>query len=238
MSALKQKTFANYWFESGTPTFLVNLLRERNYPLPMIENLQSDQTMFSTYDLDNLKPEAILFQTGYTTIKDVEDRIFCFDYPNREVKTAFLKHLLDSFIDSGETYPWVLRLSSYLKRESLDEFFETISAIFASIPYTLETKRDEAYFHTLFYLMVSASGADARTEVLGYRGRIDLVVSFSDKVYIIEFKCNSSARAALKQIHDKGYADPYQQSGKKLVLMGINFDSEARNVAEWEVDRL
>lgn len=236
LSALAEQAFKHYWFETGTPTFLVNLLRERNYPLPMIENLQSDQTMFSTYDLDNLKPEAILFQTGYTTIKDVEDQIFCFDYPNREVKTAFLKHLLDSFIDPGETYPWVLRLSSYLKRESFDEFFATISAIFASIPYTLETKRDEAYFHTLFYLMVSASGANSRSEVLNYRGRIDLVVPFSDKVYIIEFKCNSSAKAALKQIHDKGYADPYRRSGKKLILMGINFDAEARNVAEWEVE--
>lgn len=82
--------------------------------------------------------------------------------------------------------------------------------------------------------MVSASGARARSEVLHYRGRIDLVIEFSDKVYVIEFKCNRSAKAALKQIHEKGYADIFRGSGKKIILMGINFDSEKRNVAEWE----
>jgi len=111
--------------------------------------------------------------------------------------------------------------------------FETITSIFGSIPYTLNTQRDEAYFHTIFYLMVSASGADAKSEVLTARGRIDLVVEFHDKIFIIEFKCNQSADKAIKQIHDKGYAEKYKQTGKKLFLIGVNFSSEKRNVAEW-----
>jgi len=238
MSALKQKAFRNYWFETGTPTFLVNLLRESHFPLPMIENLQTDETSFSTYELEDLNPDAILFQTGYVTIKDVEGDIFCFDYPNQEVKISFLKHLLTSYVKTKEAYSQMLRLAGFLQEERLDDFFDAMAAIFASIPHTLETRRDEAYFHTIFYLMVSASGADARSEVLHHRGRIDLAVEFSDKVYVIEFKCNQSAKAALKQIHDKGYADMFRQSGIKIILMGVNFDSEKRNVAEWAVEEL
>jgi hypothetical protein len=235
LKALDEKAFKNYWFETGTPTFLVDLLKERRFPLPMIEALQTDETMFSTYEIENLKPEAILFQTGYITIKEIdrEGGIYRFDYPNREVKTSFLKHLLASYIEEKGSYSQVLSLAGHLEKEQLDDFFEAMTAVFSGISYTLETQRNEAYFHTIFYLMVSASGAYTRSEVLHYRGRIDLVVEFSDKIYIIEFKCNRSAKAALKQIHDKGYADMFRQSGKKIILLGVNFDSEKRNVAEW-----
>ncbi len=240
LKALDERAFKNYWFETGTPTFLVNLLKERHFPPPMIENLQTDETMFSTYEIENLKPEAILFQTGYVTIKDVDhdEEIYCFDYPNREVKKSFLKHLLASYVEPQEAYSQVLTLASRLQKERLEEFFEAMTAIFATISYTLEIERNEAWFHTIFYLMVSASGASARSEVLHYRGRIDLVVEFSDKAYIIEFKCNRSAKAALKQIHDKGYPDMFRQTGKKIILLGVNFDSEKRNVAEWEWEKL
>jgi 2-oxo-4-hydroxy-4-carboxy--5-ureidoimidazoline (OHCU) decarboxylase len=127
-------------------------------------------------------------------------------------------------------------LADYLMKEDLPAFIETVSGIFSSIPYKLETRRDEAYFHTVFYLMVSASGVNANSEVMSSEGRIDLVLDFPDKVYVIEFKCNQSAKAALKQIHDKGYANKFRQSGKKVILMGVNFDSDKRNVAEWETE--
>ena len=116
-------------------------------------------------------------------------------------------------------------------------FMEIMTAIYASIPYTLETKRDEAYFHTIFYLMVSASGANVRSEVLTCDGRIDLVVHFPDKIYIMEFKCNQSPDAALQQIREKGYDHPYRRSGKKIILVGIDFDTETRNVAGWKVEQ-
>ena len=127
-------------------------------------------------------------------------------------------------------------LAGYLHQEKFNLFFETISAIFASVPYTLESKRDEAYFHTLFYFMVSASGVNALSEILTCDGRIDLVVEFHDKIFLIEFKCNQSAKAGIKQIHAKEYALRFKQGGKKIILMGINFDTEKRNVAEWVVE--
>ena len=98
------------------------------------------------------------------------------------------------------------------------------------------SKRDEAYYHTIFYLMLSASGGAAQSSVLTSRGRIDMVVTFPDKVYVIEFKCNQIPEDALRQIHTQGYAEPYQGSGKQIVLLGINFDVESRNIQAWAME--
>ncbi len=121
-----------------------------------------------------------------------------------------------------------------LQKEDFNAFFETLTAIFASIPYTLESKRDEAYFHTLFYLMICDSGVNAHSEVLTCDGRIDLMIEFPDKVFIIEFKCNLSAEAGISHIREKGYDQKFKQSGKKIILMGINFDTEKRNITDWK----
>ncbi|MEE4355169.1 MAG: AAA family ATPase [Desulfococcaceae bacterium] len=234
LKSLAECAFKNYWFETGTPTFLINLLRERNYPLPTIENMEAGEETFSTYEIENLKPEALLFQTGYVTIKDVEDHIYTFTYPNKEVKLAFQKHLLFSYLDKTVNYSKILRISSYLQKGMLNDFMEAMSAVFASIPYSIESKRDEAYFHTVFYLAVSGYGVHADSEVLSSEGRIDLVMEFPDRVYVIEFKCDRSADKALRQIHEKNYAQKYQDMGKKIILMGINFDSQKRNISEWK----
>ncbi len=235
MSALKYEDFKNYWFETGTPTFLVNLLNENDWYLPKIEGVQATEAVFSVYELENLKPEALMFQTGYVTIKDVTERLYTFGYPNQEVKTSFLEMLFQSYTPGMQNGSQFALLAGYLRQEQFELFFETISAIFASVPYILETKRDEAYFHTLFYFMVCASGVNALSEILTCDGRIDLVVEFSDKIFLMEFKCNQSAEAGIKQIREKGYDDKFKQSGKKIILMGINFDTEKRNVAEWKV---
>ena len=238
LKAFAESDFGNYWFETGTPTFLVSLLREKRYHLPEIENLNVTEPVFSTYDIDSLRPEALLFQTGYLTIRDVRDRIYSLDYPNYEVKTAFLEMLLHSCTEgagAGDISKFAL-LSDCLRKEDAEAFCETVTAIFASVPYTLNTRRDEAYFHTLFYLMISASGAEVGTEVLTCRGRIDLVAEFTDKVYIMEFKCNRNAEAAIRQIRKKGYAERYAQSGKRIILMGIDFSTEKRNLREWKTE--
>ncbi|MCP4692722.1 MAG: AAA family ATPase, partial [Desulfobacterales bacterium] len=232
----KYMKFKNYWFETGTPTFLVDLLKNADWYLPEIEGMKSTEALFSTYELENLKPEALLFQTGYATIKDVKGRIYTFDYPNQEVKTAFLETLFHSYTEGLKNPSRFALLTEYLQVEDTEAFMETMTSIFASIPYTLESKRDEAYFHTIFYLMMCASGVNAQSEVLTCDGRIDLVMEFPDNVYIIEFKCNRSAEAALKQIRVKGYARKYAQSGKKILLMGINFDTKKRNIAEWKLE--
>ncbi len=234
LKALNEQAFKNYWFETGTPTFLVNLLHENRWYLPTIENMQATESVFSVYEIERLQPEALLFQTGYITVKNVEEGLYTFDYPNQEVKSAFLEILFYSYTEGNRDASRFVLLSKYLRLEDLNAFIETMTAVYASVPYALESRRDEAYFHTIFYLMVSASGVTAHSEVLTCDGRIDLLVEFPDKIYLIEFKCSQSADAALQQIRDKGYERKYRQSGKKIILMGINFDTEKRNIAEWK----
>ena len=239
LKALNVNKFDDFWFETGTPTFLINLLKQNEYYLPEIEGLQVSKTIFSNFDIEHLQVKALLFQSGYVTIEAVEGRLYTLAYPNLEVKRAFTESLLLSQSeDAAETVDsHVLRLAGYLRRKEFDAFFETMSAIFAAIPYDIEAKRDEAYFHTLFYLMMAASGADARSSVLTCRGRIDLAIIFSDTTYIIEFKCGQSPETAIQQILDKGYAEPYRAQGKELYLLGIEFSSEQRNIAGWQIKR-
>ncbi len=240
LSALQGRILRNYWFESGTPTFLVNLLHEQQVDLPALENLTLDASIFTVYDLEHLKPEALMFQTGYLTITDVSGEFYTLNYPNYEVKSSFGKFLLYSFAERQQqkiSSP-VLRLAKYLQEDNLPAFFESLTAIFAAIPYDIQTKRDEAYYHTLFYLMIMASGGQAQSGLLTCQGRIDLVVLFNDKVYVIEFKCNQSAAVALQQIKDKKYADRYRGSGLQITLIGINFSRDTRNVAEWQAEQV
>ncbi len=240
LNACSEHKFGNYWFTSGMPTFLVNLLKQERYDLIRIEGLEVSQSIFTTFEIDRLRVEALLFQTGYLTISDVHDEIYRLDYPNQEVKAAFAESLLFTVsegIQDGASSQ-VLQLARHLQREDLDAFFEAMTAIFAAIPYTLAAQRDEAYFHTIFYLALAASGADAISELLTSRGRIDLAVHFADKVYVLEFKCNQSAAAALVQIQAKGYAERYRGSGKRVILIGIHFDPATRNVAEWQAQRV
>ncbi len=237
LNALDKLAFQNYWFESGTPTFLVNLLQEKQYNLTNIEQLEVKSSIFSTFELDHLRPEAILFQTGYVTIKNVQDELYELGYPNQEVKSGFTESLLlASFneVDNGLSAHFT-RLLIYLRDGKMTNFFETVQAIFAMIPYDIQSKRDEAYYHTLFYLMISASGGHAQSSLLTNRGRIDMVVEFRDRVYLLEFKCNQNAAVAIQQIETKGYADRYKQDGRKIILLGLNFSTEQRNLVEWQV---
>lgn len=240
LRALSDGEFGNYWFETGTPSFLIHLLQKRDYPLPRIEDIAVTEELFNTFDLERLSAEALLFQTGYLTIIDLKPPLWHLGYPNIEVKCAFLKELYYSFTPDlqGEDRARFILLAGYLQKEDFEGFFETINALFASIAYTLKTQPNEAYFHTLFYLMVSASGANAQSEVLTSRGRIDLVVEFADKIFIMAFKCDQDPEVALKQIHQKGYAEKYQGKSKRLFLLGIHFSSQKRNVQNWRIEEL
>lgn len=240
LKALNVGKFDDFWFETGTPTFLINLLKQTGYYLPEIEGLQVSQTIFSTFDIEHLQPKALLFQTGYITIKAVEERLYTLGYPNQEVKRAFTETLLLSLTEKAaeDVNSHVLRLAGLLRKQDFDAFFETMTAIFAAIPYDIEAKRDEAYFHTLFYLIMAASGIDARSSVLTCRGRIDLALVGNDAIYIIEFKCGQNADAAIRQIKANRYADPYRADGKTIYLIGIEFSPEQRNLAGWKIERV
>jgi hypothetical protein len=215
----------------------VNLIKERNYYIPQAESFSADETTFSSYELDNLDITALLFQTGYLTIKDY-DRDFgtyVLGYPNFEVKYSFLRYLYkDRVFDEDNKYK---RLVELLAKGNLDEFISVMTSIFGGITYDEGAKINEANFHTLFYVTLAAGGLPAKSQVLNYSGRIDMVVEVKDKVYIFEFKCNQSADKAIEQIRQKKYYEGFISSAKEIYLVGINFDMEKRNIAQykWEL---
>lgn len=228
--------FENFWFETATPTFLLNLIRERDYPVVDIDGMRLPKELFSVYDLDWLSLEPLLFQTGYITIRDFEDEMYQMGYPNQEVKTSFMAYLLNDFtrIRDLKVMGTYKQLYRYLKDKDMDAFVSAAKSIFASIPYTQIANQGEAYYHTVFYLMLSASGVNVDTEVLSSAGRLDMAAGFSDKVYIIELKCNQSSEKAIAQIMEKRYYEKYLNSGRDIYLMGINFDTADRAIGDWK----
>ncbi len=230
--------FQNYWFDTATPAFLVNLITEKKYPIPDIENLQLTEMSFSTYDLDRLDLEPLLFQTGYITIRGFDGVRYQLGYPNQEVKNAFLSYLYKSLVEIPRTTikEQYILLHEFLAHEKLEQFIETANAILAAIPYEHIRDQDEHYYHTVFYLMLSASGVLVHTEPLTSIGRIDMEVHFLDKVYIVELKCNQSAEQAIAQIKEKKYFEKHLHGRKKIILLGINFSTEERRITEWQVE--
>jgi len=240
LNALKSKQFKNYWFETGTPSFLVNLIKEKDYPIPAIEKLTLPEEAFTTYDLDTFELEPLLFQTGYITIKDFDGIMYELGYPNQEVKVSFLGYLYKYFslVKDTQLKNQYKLIARYLKENDLDLFIQNINSIFAAIPYNLIANQAENYYHSLFYLMLSASGVQVLTEVLTSLGRVDIAVEYPDKVYVIELKCNQSADKAIAQIKGKRYAEKYIASGREILLIGINFDTSARSITDWKWEKL
>ncbi len=238
LNVLQRETFENHWFETATPAFLVNLIKEREYPAPALETLELQQHDFTIYDLDHLKLESLLFQTGYITIKGHAEELFQLGYPNQEVKTSWLNYLYDRLVDIPDSSLKVQykKLHLYLRQEQFELFIETVNAILSAIPYPHLAGQGEHYYHTVLYLMLSASGVLVPTEVLTSRGRIDMEIYFPEKIYVVELKCNQSAEQALAQIKAKKYFEKHAQSGKKILLLGLNFSTQERRLADWRVE--
>lgn len=234
----EEQRFTNFWFETGSPTFLIKLLTERNYDIQAIKKLELSELSFSTYEIENLEILPLLFQTGYLTIKeyDAVDRTYKLYYPNYEVENAFLAWLLGSFssVEPGVGEGYLVQLVRALRTDDLPGFFEILQTFFANIPYTLQLKH-EKYYQTIFYLIFTLIGLRTEAEVTTNQGRIDAVVEMSDTIYLFEFKLDGSETKALAQIKENRYYERYQGRGKKLKLIGANFDSAQRSIASWQV---
>lgn len=239
LNVLKSREFRNYWFETGTPSFLVNLIKEQDYPIPTIEKLKLPEEAFTVYDLEMLDLEPLLFQTGYITINDFDESMYLLGYPNQEVKVSFLSYLYSqiSLVKDPSLKNAYKLISVHLKKGKVEAFVQLVNEILAAIPYNLIANQAESYYHSLFYLMLSAAGVQVQTEQLTSKGRIDIALEFPDKIYIIELKCNQNAAKAIEQIKEKKYADKYRLSGREIYLVGINFDTSVRAIADWKMER-
>ena len=249
LSAFVKKEIKSYWFSTGTPTFLVNFLKEAHYYIPNLDgNVELDEEGLQTYRAVAADVLPILFQAGYLTIKEyIKDlRLYRLGFPNDEVRYGFLHNLLPAYSDVpfGQTGVWVGRFVQDIRKGDVNSFMERMQAIIASIPYDDfpkdKLKLREQNYQTAVYLVFALMGQFVQTEVHCATGRADAVVITADAVYIFEFKLsvNGSAEDAFNQIKTNGYAAKYMASGKKIVLIGSSFDEDTRTIKDWQTEVL
>ena len=249
LSALVKKEIKSYWFSTGTPTFLVNFLKEAHYFIPDLDGkVELNETGLETYRAVAQDALPILFQAGYLTIKKyiTEARMYQLGFPNDEVRYGFLENLMPvyvaiPFVETGKS---VWQFVQDIRGGKVDSFMERMQSIIAGIPYDNFTEENlklrEQNYQTAVYLVFALMGQFVQTEIHCSTGRSDCIVQTADAIYIFEFKLsgNGSAEDAIKQIHKQQYAAQYKTGGKKIVLIGAGFDEEKRTVKEWKTEEL
>ena len=233
--AMDQGNFDFYWFETGTPTFLLKLLQEKQYDILKFDSLKLNSDVFSSYDINKIRVEPLLYQTGYLTIKhyDEDSGMYTLSYPNKEVKTAFIRYLTDYFTSVGrEDSPALVEdLRTALIENNMDNIFKILKVFYAKIEYDIKLKH-EKYYQTIFYILFMMLGTRINTEVKTNDGRMDAVITTDTHIYIFEFKLDKSAKEAVAQIKKKEYYNKYLLDKKELVLVGVNFSSKTGMIEE------
>lgn len=239
MSLLHENSFKNYWFETGTPTFLVKLLK-KDFKYDF-EEVSVDTSSFSNYQIENIDTISLMLQTGYLTLKKSEKRgRVVLSYPNWEVRNAMLKFLISDYTtEAASTAPnLATNIIDALEVNDLERFILCINALFAKIPYEYFKGQSEAYYHSIVFLALHIVGCYVQAEVHHASGRLDAVLHIENRVYVIEFKLDKSANEAMNQIRQNNYYAPYLGQQQAVYLIGINFSSKDKKVEEWKVEEV
>ena len=231
--------FQNYWFETGTPSFLFKVLKKMDFY--DIETLEMGRLeLLSDLNIEKPSPGALLFQTGYLTIKNIssDGDIYELGFPNREVKSSFLDGLLSSY---RETYPvgsiaHVAKIKTALRNGDVAEMVSQLSSLIGSIPYDHWNAGKESIFTIITFLTFKLAGIDVYTEVHSAKGRCDILAMTDLYIYVLELKLDGTAEQALQQIKDKNYLQPYKADNRKKLAVGIAFSSEKRNAGAYLVE--
>ena len=238
LNTFSKMRFGSYWFETGTPTFLIELLRQGNFNLYELTREQVSEDMLGEIDNRGGNPLPILYQSGYLTIKgyDREFDLYALGFPNREVEEGFGRHLLTGYasVPSGNTAFQIQKFVQEVRRGDIDGFMARLQSFFADIPY--ELARDlELHYQNVLFIVFKLLGFYVQVEYHTSRGRIDLVMQTRQYIYVMEFKLEGTAEEALRQMEDKQYARPFEADGRKVFKVGVNFSNEARNIEKWLV---
>ncbi len=247
LSFLDSASFDNFWFETGTPTFLVKILKNTRPP-DQVEGTIVQKGSFNKFDPADIDVIAVMFQTGYLTVKQVEgdgmSAYLTLGYPNEEVRFSFEFMLLAAYSRQIASLisPQLYRLRQSLLEHDAPAFVKHLKAFFASVPFDTSPPPGkqlpdlwEGFFHALTFLLLKVLDLDVRAEVASAKGRTDVLLSLHNGYWVIEFKMGS-AKSAMTQIKKQGYADPFRTSGKPIILLGLGLNSEIRNVktSAWE----
>jgi hypothetical protein len=233
----KSDEFLPYWYETGTPTFLINLIIKQKINIVDLTDMRVGYEDFRKYDIETMRVEPLLYQSGYLTIKDYDEELnqYILDYPNDEVRASFSKALLEQYLQPSVEASRGLntRLITALLKGDVDGAMNSLKSFLAPIPYDIIKER-ENYYETAIHLIFTMLGLNCRSEVRIASGRIDSLVETKRFMYCFEFKLNGTAEEAMEQIGTKNYLLPWAGIGKQLFKIGVDFDYEKRNIGEWK----
>lgn len=239
LNALDSVEFGSYWFSTGTPTFLVELLKNTDYDLRNLEGLELPANLFADYKADADNPIPVIYQSGYLTIKgyNKEFQSYTLGFPNEEVKYGFLNYLVPYYtgVSSNENLFNIRLFVDELRSGDVDAFLIRLRAFFSGIPYELNDKT-ERHYQAIFYLVFRLLGQYIEVEERSTKGRADAIVKTRKYIYVFEFKLDGNVNDALKQIDEKGYLIPYTTDSRKLIKVGVSFDSKERNIGKWKIE--
>lgn len=242
LNALDSMRLDDFWFSTGTPTYLVKLLHRSQTDMQKILSRAYAKKYFVDYKADKEEPLPMLYQSGYVTIKgfDMKRNEFTLDYPNDEVRNGFVDILANDYLNlHGETNTLAMDIGEMLGGCRLDDLRNSLTAFFASIPYVANKDERaasfESHFQYTFYLVFRLLSCYVTLmEKQNSHGRADVIVETEKYIYIFEFKLDGSVQDALEQIDNQGYAEPYLNDSRKLIKVGVNFSSAKRTIVDWK----
>ena len=239
LNAFKYKEFGNYWFETGTPTYLVKLLKKHHYDLERMAHEETDSQVLNSIDSESTNPIPVIYQSGYLTIKgyDEEFGMYRLGFPNREVEEGFVRFLLPFYanVNKVESPFEIQKFVREVRFGDYDSFFRRLQSFFANTTYEV-IREQELHYENVLFIVFKLVGFYTQVEYHTSKGRIDLVLQTDKFIYVIEFKLDGTAEEALQQIHDKHYALPFASDRRKLFKIGVNFSAETRNIEKWIVE--
>ena len=237
LNTLSKLRYKDYWFETGTPTFLVELLKMHNYRLPDMTKERVSNDVINSIDSLSTNPIPVIYQSGYLTIKGYDERFkkYLLGFPNKEVEEGFLNFLLPQYTSAGSESPYMVdEFVKDVEAGKAEQFIKRLTTFFASNSYQVAGNA-ELYFQNALYLVFKIMGFYTQVELPTSDGRMDVVIQTSDYIYIIECKLDGSAEEALQQIEVKNYAAPFAMDKRTIIKLGINFSSRTRGVESWKV---
>ena len=239
LNALDAQAFGSYWFATGTPTYLVKLLRLHDYKLQSLSDEYVTEDILNSIDVASTNPVPVIYQSGYLTIKDYDPEFHTYrlGFPNEEVEDGFFRFLLPFYtpVDRVEAPFHIRKFVEEIRAGQPEAFLNRLKSFFADTPYEL-VKNLENHYQNVLYILCKLLGLYVKAEYHTSAGRIDLVLHTKDYTYVLEFKLDGTAEEALQQIQDKSYALPFETGETHVFRIGLNFSSETRNIGKWVME--
>ena len=236
LNALDAQAFGSYWFATGTPTYLVKLLRLHDYNLQSLSDEYVTEDILNSIDVASTNPVPVIYQSGYLTIKDYapEFHTYRLGFPNEEVENGFFRFLLPFYtsVNKVEAPFHIQKFVEEIRAGQPEAFLNRLKSFFADTPYEL-VRNLENHYQNVLYILCKLLGLYVKAEYHTSAGRIDLVLQTRDYTYVLEFKLDGTAEEALQQIQDKSYALPFETGETRVFRIGLNFSSETRNIGKW-----